>query len=220
MERLVQIGKVNLRFNQLPHLLLSIILLSLSPFFLGVKNLDPMKTAKVLEMFVALLGIILLTPIYLPEQSKEIRELVETKYTPMIMVHLIRLLEAVIFLFLFVGVYIVILQRNHCVFPEVNFFLGTVAEAVFLGSLGLFAYSIFDQIAIAYMLPIMYYVLAIGGGKKLLQSFYPFSMMFGSYQEKVYLAVAGVILIIFGLSYPIIAKKLKLLRIRIHLPSY
>lgn len=208
MERILQIGRVNLRFNQFPHLLLSAVLLILSPLFLGVENLDPMKTAKVLEMFVALLGIILLTPIFLPEQNKEIRDLVETKYTSTVTVHCIRLLEAVFFLFLFIGVYVVVLKYNNCIFPELKFFFGTLAEAVFLGGVGLLAYSIFDQIAIAYMLPIMYYIMAIGGGKKLLQDFYPFSMMYGSYKEKLYLAAIGVLLIIMGISYPYLSKRI------------
>jgi hypothetical protein len=74
--------------------------------------------------------------------------------------------------------------------------------------MGLCAFSLFDQIAIGYLLPVMYYIMAFGGGTKLLKGFYPFSMIYGSYLEKVNLAVLGGVLIIIGLCYPYLSKKL------------
>jgi hypothetical protein len=174
----------------------------------GVENLDATATAKILEMYIALLGIILLTPIFLPEQNKDIKDLVEAKYTRATEVYLIRILEAGLSLALLTGGYILILKHNNCVFPEMNYYMGTLAEAVFLGGMGLCAYSVFDQIAIAYMLPMMYYILAIGGGKKLLNDFYLFSMIYQGYEEKLYLAIGGFIFIIIGISYPYISKRM------------
>ena len=207
MERYVQIGKANLKFNLYPHLLLSVLLLLLSPFLMGTQNLNATRTAGVLEQYVALLGILLLTPIFLPEQNKDIRDLVEVKYTSSTAVTLIRLTEAVISLAVLVGCYLLYLKYQNCTFPIMNYYLGTMAGAIFLGGMGLCAYSIFDQIAIAYMLPIMYYIMALGGGRKLLKNFYPFSMRMGSYSEKVFLAITGIILIAVGISYPYIAKR-------------
>lgn len=80
MERYLQIGKINLKHNILPHLLVTAALLCLSPLVLGVSNLEAPDTAKVLEMYVALTGIILLTPVFLPEQNKDLRDLVYAKY--------------------------------------------------------------------------------------------------------------------------------------------
>lgn len=208
MERYLSIGKTNLKCNLIPHILISFVLLMFSPLLMGVENLDASMTAKVLEMYVALIGIILLTPLLLPEQNKEIKDLVESKYTPGIIVYLIRLFEASICLILLIGGYVAILKYNNCVFPEIKFFLGTLTEAIFLGAIGFCAYSLCEQIAISYMLPIVYYVMAIGGGKKLLGDFYLFSMIYGSYEEKVNLAVTGMVLLVVGFSYPNIRKKL------------
>ncbi|HWT76698.1 MAG TPA: hypothetical protein VN258_18525 [Mobilitalea sp.] len=220
MERYIQIGTVNLKFNLVPHIFIAIMMLCISPLILGVENLDSVSTAKVLEMYVALLGIVLLTPIFLPEQNKDIRDLVEAKYTSATAVYLIRILEAGICLAILIGSYILILKNNQCIFPEWEFFLGTLAEALFLGGMGLCAYSLFDQIAIAYLLPMMYYIMAIGGGQKLLKDFYPFSMIYGSYQEKKLLAVIGFIMIVVGLSYPYISRKIipRIIRPRIIRP--
>lgn len=208
MERYYQIGKVNLKYNLYPHLLLSVLLLFLSPFLMGVENLDAIKTARVLEMYVALIGIILLTPVFLPEQNKEIRDLTEAKYVSATYVTIIRVLEAVICLSILIAADILILVKNNCVFSVTYYFLGTLAEAFFLGAMGLFTYAVFDQIAIAYMLPLMYYILCFGAGGKYLKNFYLFSMQSGSYREKVYLAVAGGILLLAGITYPYIVRKI------------
>lgn len=208
MVRYLQIGKVNLRLSLLPNLLLSVVLLLLSPLVMGVENLDASRTAAVLEMFVALIGIILITPIILPEQNKDIRDLVEAKYTSITVILLIRLIEAIVSLAILIGGYTIFLRLNHCDFPPVPFYLGTLAEALFVGGIGFCAYSIFNQIAIAYMLPIVYYIVSISPGKQLLKNFYLFSMRYGSYREKYYLAMVGVILIVFGLGYPYLVKRI------------
>lgn len=208
MERNLQIVRVNLKHFMLPHLVLCILLMGLSPLFIGIENLDASRTARVLEMFVALAGIIMLTPIFLPEQNADIRELVEAKHISYTKVLLIRMLESLFCLMLFIGLYIALLSYNNCSFPILYYYLGTLAEALFLGGMGLCAFSLFDQIAIGYLLPVMYYIMAFGGGTKLLKGFYPFSMIYGSYLEKVNLAVLGGVLIIIGLCYPYLSKKL------------
>lgn len=215
MVRYLHIIKSNLKLSLLPNLLLSLLLLVLSPLVMGVENLDAVRTATVLEMFVALLGIILITPVLLPEQNKDVRDLVESKYTSMTAVLLIRISVAVVVLSILIAGYVLFLNRNNCSFPESAFWLGTLAEALFLGGIGFCTYSITDQIAVAYMLPMVYYILSISPGKKLLQDFYLFSMRSGSYREKTVLAVAGLILIVIGVSYPLIRKsKSKLLHLR------
>lgn len=207
MERYLQIGKANLKFNLYPHLFLSIILLGLSPMLMGVGNLDAVRTARVLEIYVALLGIILLTPVLLPEQNRDLRDLVEAKYTSAAAVALIRVIEALLCLAVLIGIFILVLKGNNCTFPVMKYYLGTLAEALFLGGIGLCAYSLFDQIAIAYMLPVMYYILCFSGGKKLMKDFYLFSMLNGSYREKVYLVIAGGVLLIIGIMYPYLLRK-------------
>lgn len=208
MARYLQIGKANLRYNLYPHLIVSLVLLGLSPFLMGVENLDAARTARVLEMYVALLGIIILSPVFLPEQNRDLRDLVEAKYTSQTAVIFVRVLEAVLCLAVLTGGFILVLQENNCTFPAVKYYLGTLAEALFLGGMGLCAYSLFDQIAIAYMLPVMYYILCIGGGQKLMKDFYLFSMLYGGYREKINLAVAGLVLIILGIAYPYLSKRL------------
>jgi hypothetical protein len=207
-ERYFYIAKINLRLSLFWKLLISILFLGFSPFILGVENLDRIQSAQVLEMYVALIGIILLSPVFYPEQDKNVRELVEAKYTPILGVYLVRLIEALVSLVILIGGYVILLKNNNCTFPLTGYYLGTLAEALFLGGLGFFAYSIFDQIAIAYMLPMIYYVLAFSGNRYL-KSFYLFSMMKGRYEEKIYLAAAGGVLLLAGLGSKYLLKRFR-----------
>jgi hypothetical protein len=63
-----------------------------------------------------------------------------------------------------IGAYIVILMHNNCELTELKFFLGTLAKEVFLGGIGFCVYILFDQIAVAYLAPIMHYLMSLTGG--------------------------------------------------------
>ena len=78
MERYWQIEKVNLKHNIPLHAAVCLLVLLVSPLLLGVENLGEQDSAKVLEIYVALIGIVLIPPVFLPEQNAEIRGLVFT----------------------------------------------------------------------------------------------------------------------------------------------
>ncbi|MCB6203848.1 hypothetical protein [Extibacter muris] len=200
MERYLQIGKVNLKHNILPHLLVTVAILCLSPLVLGVSNLEAPDTAKVLEMYVALTGIILLTPVFLPEQNKDLRDLVYSKYVRASSVYLVRILEAVLAMGVFLAIYVWMLDSNNCQMDLLKYYGGTMAEMLFLGGLGILCYGLFDNLIIGYMVPIFYYIVAMGSGDKYLKMLYPFSMAKGSYEEKIYLLIAGAVMIAAGIA--------------------
>lgn len=183
MERYWQIEKINLKHNVPLHVLVCIVILGLSPLLMGVSNLEAQDTAKVLEMYTALIGIVMLTPIFLPEQPMEIRELTSSKYMKSASVYLIRFIGNGLILAVFLTIYIIMLKNNNCEFPVVRYFLGTYVEMLFMGGLGLFCYGLCDNLVIGYMIPILYYITAMGSGNKFLKLFYPFSMVTGSYKE-------------------------------------
>lgn len=198
MERYWQIEKVNLKYHILLHVLISALLLLISPFLIGVANLGAQDTAKALEMYVALIGIVLLPPVFLPEQNHEIRDLIYTKYLNGTAIYLVRILGNILLMAVLLGLYIGMLAYHGCEFPAGKYFCGTLTEMLFLGGLGVFFYGLCDNLVIGYMAPIVYYIAAIGGGEKYMKMFYPFSMVRGSYGEKVWLAFGAVILVIGG----------------------
>ena len=117
MERYWQIEKVNLKNNIPIHAAVCVLMLLLSPFLMGVANLGAQDSAKVLEMYVALTGIVLIPPVFLPEQDHDIRELIFSKYTDSQVVYLIRLLGNIFLLAFMLSVYIGMLRYHGCEFP-------------------------------------------------------------------------------------------------------
>lgn len=186
MEKYWQIEKVNLKYHIPLHILVCVLLLGISPLLMGVANLSAEDTAKVLERYTALIGIVMLTPVFLPEQDKNLRELVSARYTDCATVYLVRILGNVFLLACFLGIYIFMLYYNQCSFPAVKYFLGTLAEMLFFGGLGLGFYGLTDHLVAGYMAAMVYYISAIGirSTNPFLKLFYPFSMSTGSYTEK------------------------------------
>lgn len=199
VEKYLNILKVNLKFHLAPHMLVALALCIISPLVMGVRNLDLFNTAKILEMYISLLGIILLIPVFLPDQDKDIRQLIQSKPEPMWMIHILRTLEAFLVLMVLIMGFLVFLVKGNCTFPFWDYVYGVMANCIFLGGMGVMVYAVIDNIPVAYMVPILYYILCYGGGKNYLGHFYLFSMLGGSVEDKIYLLVSGIVMIVIGL---------------------
>jgi hypothetical protein len=199
MIRFLNIAKVNLKYHLLPHILVAIGLCIFSPFIMGVNNLDKYSTARILEVYISLQGIILFVPIFYPDQDRDTRDLIRSKKESISIIHCIRFLMAFLTLIILVSSYLLFLKYSNCQFPFSEYLYGTIANSIFLGGLGIFVYSFIDNLPIAYMVPILYYILCYGAGKQYLGKFYLFSMLGGSAQDKIYLFIAGIIMISVGI---------------------
>ena len=89
---------INLRHNFLPHLLLALVITFLTPIIFGISSLNERESAQPLEMLLSLTGTVLLTPIFMPEQNENIRDLIRSKKIDYLAVCFIRLLYSVFFL--------------------------------------------------------------------------------------------------------------------------
>lgn len=200
MERYYQILKVNLKHNLVPHILITLMLFLVAPVIMGVENLNQVQTARVMEIYVSLFGIILCIPLFMPDQDKDIRDLLRSKKESMIKIQFIRIIEAVFFLSIIIALFLLSLKYGQCEFYFGRYFYGTLANSIFLGGLGIITFSIVDNLAVAYMIPILYYILNYGSGPKL-GKFNMFSMMRGSFDEKNCLFFVGMLLIVVAILY-------------------
>lgn len=66
------------------------------------------------------------------------------------------------------------------------------------GGIGILAYAWSDNLIVGYMVPIVYYVIAYGGGAKYLKKLYPFAMT-TDYSTKYVLLAAGIFCILCGI---------------------
>lgn len=183
-------------------------LVAVTPVLFGIRELDSLASSFVLERFVALSGIVLCTPLFSPEQDRNIKEVVESKLTPLSEIYVTRLILATVALVCILTGFIGVMLLNDCHFTVGSFIFGTFATAFFLGSLGFAAYSLFDNMVVGYMLPLGYYMLNLFSGARL-GNFYLFSLAHGSLSEKYWLFGGGVTLLAFGIVYRSLVRRIR-----------
>lgn len=185
--------KINLKHNLIPHLFLAIVIVCFTLVIFGISSLDELESAKPLEMLLSLTGIILLTPIFLPEQNENIRDLIRSKRTDYLMVCLIRLVYSLFFLAVIFGIFIIIMAHSESM-VTLQHFIGGYSSALFLGTLGFFSAGVSGNSIIGYMVSMIYYI-ANFAMKKELKNLYLFSMSSGSFHEKYWLLGCSLVLI-------------------------
>ena len=195
----LEIAKINLRHNALLSIAVAVLLCLVTPLFIGTANLDHNSAAMPLEMFVSLIGIVLLTTVFQPEQNEEIDDLVSSKYCSTAKVHLIRTVYSAGIAAILICIFTVSMKLQSCdVTPVLA--LGTIADALFLGSMGMLTSAVTGNTVIGYMPPLLYYALNIGMGPKP-GSLYLFFLVTGSYTAKLWLLLAGLLMMAAALFY-------------------
>lgn len=198
-------AKANIKLVTLNNIVFSIILLLILSLLHGIENLDPVSSAACLENYVSTVGIILLVPIFAPEEDKEINEIVFSKPMPQFKVYVIRILISLISIFALISVFAFILKYNNCDFPILKYILGTFSSAMFLGSVGLFLSAAAESTIVGYMASVGYLILNMMTKNKYLGNLFLFSMKYGSFTEKYYLLCGSIMLIFIS----VIIKSLK-----------
>ena len=189
-----RILSVNLKHNFMPHFFLALIIAFLSPALFGIASLDAREAAQRLERLLSLAGTVLLTPIFLPEQNENIRDLIRSKKTDYRAVCVIRLLYSIFFLAVIIGAFTLVMQCSESQ-VTIRHFMGGFSSALFLGSLGFFLAGISQNAVVGYMVSMIYYISNFAL-KDELKGFYLFSMTAGSFTEKYWLLGGSVVLIV------------------------
>lgn len=199
MERYQKILIVNIKHNLLPHIIISIFMVILTPMIMGVSYLNEQQVARILEMYLALIGVILLIPTFIPDMNENIKDLIHSKRETMPLLHIIRALEGITIIALISFSFLWMLSNNDCVFSWGRMIYTVISNAVFLGGMGMFLFSVSDQIVFAYMIPLIYYVVNYGSFGKKLHQLYLFSMQGDDIIPKHYLFICGVLFMVFSI---------------------
>lgn len=198
MEKYLNAGSSFVRRQYGPHLLLTLLLCMMSGFFLSFRNLSPDQAAKVMEMYGAFTGILLLTPLFLPEQNREIWLLKKSKAVPLWKLCLIRLFLAVVLLAAVVTFFLQRMKLGGSQFEWKTLWIGSFCEIFFLGSIGFFVSGITNQVVLGYMAAVIYFMANIGAGRYL-GRFALFQMMKGEYDFVIIMFPAALLLAAGGI---------------------
>lgn len=195
---LAKVTGVNLKHNFIPHLLIALSIVFLTPMVCGISSLDAFQSAMPLERLLSLTGPVLLTPVFLPEQNENIRDVIRSKRTDYPAVCVIRVLYSTFFLAVIIACFV--LCMGGCESEvTVRHFLGGFTTALFLGAFGLFCAGAGGNIVVGYMGSMMYYISNYALKDKL-GHWFLFSMSLGSFDEKYWLLGSSVVLILLGLG--------------------
>lgn len=194
----MQIARINIRHNFGGHLILAALCTALIPVFFGTENLSVQAAAVPVELMFCFTGIILLTPVFQPEQNPQIADVVKTKYIPVSWVYMIRTVYSILAVLALTMLFAGYLSLCHCTVTFALVF-GAFADALFLGSLGYASSAITKNIPVSYMLPLIYYALNYSAGSRL-GKFYLFGMMNGDVSPNPWLFLGGICFLAVGLA--------------------
>lgn len=197
MEKNIKLGKSFLRFQYFPHILLTIVFCLASVGFVSFENLNALQSAEVMERYVVFVGALLLIPLFMPEQDKEIWQLEQTRKTSMWQLYFVRLVLAVVCVLLIVTTFLFLMKNSNSEVAFCEMWCGSVCEILFFGAIGYFVSAVTNQVIMGYMMSAVYYAVNIGTdafGKLAL-----FQMMKNKDGFAVYMLLATALLVIAGI---------------------
>ncbi|MDE6796966.1 MAG: hypothetical protein K2J36_02990 [Ruminococcus sp.] len=182
-----KILSVNLKHNFLIHFILAIAVAFLTPVVFSINALDSRTSAQPLEMLLSFIGTIILTPVFLPEQNPEIRDVIRSKKTSYLTVCIIRVIYSVVAIMLITGIFVLVMRHNEC---DVTYkhFIGSFASSLFMGTVGFTVAGLSKSVSAGYMASMVYYASNIGLKDKL-GICYLFSMYSGEKFSDKYLLI-------------------------------
>ena len=189
----------DVKHNFILHYAAALLVLLVSPAVFSFSELDSRLAAQPLEAYVPLIGIILMTPIFMPEQNTAIRDVVMARKTDHELVCFLRLMCSIITAAVMTGA--VVLYMKHCN-SDVNIksYIGSLISVITLGAAGFAVAGISGNVIAGYMTSVIYFVLNLSLGNKL-GKLYLFSMMNGDLAPKKYLLALSFILIAIVFVY-------------------
>lgn len=189
----------DIKHNFLIHYLLAIGFIIITPIVFGISELNERMSAQPLEMMASIIGIVTLTPVFLPEQNKSIRDLVRAKKTSHELVCIMRTLCSTLVIFLLVGLLAVYMKYNESD-VSVRLYFSAISGAFALGGLGYFMSAVGDSVTVGYMMSASYFIMNLFLRSRL-DIFDLFTFTDGGNQVNIWLYIISLILIIFSIVY-------------------
>lgn len=164
--RQAKIVSVNLRYNFLPHFAIACLIALAVPTIFSISSLTERGAAQPLEYLLSFAGAFLLTPIFYPEQNKNVRDLIRSKRTGYLPVCIVRVVYSAAALAFVVGAMVLAMKLCESAVTW-RHFVGGYASALLLGSVGLFFAGASDNVTAGYMAAVIYYLAGYAMKEKL-----------------------------------------------------
>jgi hypothetical protein len=181
------------------NLLAAIILVVLTPLFFSLKLLPLMEMAKVGELYLSIVGIMLFPFLINIEERDHINELVFIKRTSHVYIFIVRfIIFTFIALLMFLGI-ASFAEFQGSSFKIFEFTAGVGISALFLGVIGMTVVNITNELSAGYLISFAYFVFELLTKGKYTKDFYLQSLLKGSFNEKYYILAVTIVLFIVNL---------------------
>lgn len=194
---LVKVVCLDIKHNFILHYLLATGIVLATPILFGISELNEKMAAQPLEMVSSIIGIVVLTPIFMPEQNKSIYDLVKSKKTSHTLVCFLRLICSAFIAVLLIGILALLMKYNSSDI-SIRLYMSALSSAFALGSLGLFVSSSGNNVIIGYMVSITYFTMNLFMRNKL-NIFDLFTFTDGGNKVNLWLYVFSSVLTILAL---------------------
>lgn len=149
------VAGVCIRRNLPPHLLLTALLLTGSLALMTPAYWEADMVKSFVEVLCPYAGLLLLTPLFLPERDSAVLDVLAVRSTPMGLVYAVRALCALICSAAAPTLFLICLRLLHNEVPP-GLWGSVFSSGLFLGGLGAFCFSLWGNIALAYTVPALY----------------------------------------------------------------
>lgn len=132
----------------------------------SITALQGRECAKPIEFLLSFIGVMLLVPVFLPEQDKELKDVILSKKTDYFFICMIRVLYSVAAMAVLIALFIVLMKRCE---SEVTFrhFISGLGSAWLLGAVGFAAAGMTNNATFGYMASMLYYIANYGMKEKM-----------------------------------------------------
>lgn len=194
-----KIIQVNLKNNYIIPFLTTMAVCCLTALLFNIKALTAAAAVTPIELLLCFTGIMMLTPVFLPEQNPAIKDVIRSKQADYMMVCFIRLIYSVVTVVLVNFIFIQIMKMQE---SQVGMYhiLAAVSGALFLGAIGFFVSGVTENTTLGYMISMGYYLINYSVKEKF-GIFNMFSGAKGTYEDKMWLLLWAVLLIALTFIY-------------------
>ena len=189
----VKIIQVNLKHNFIWPFLATVFVGVFSAMLFNLKALSAVAALQPIELLMCFTGVMMMTPIFLPEQKPDIKDVICSKWVNYTKVCLIRLAYSIVSVVIVNIIFVLVMKTQESEISGFHIF-AAIAGALFLGSIGFFVSGITENAMAGYMVAMGYYLINYGVKKKL-GVFNMFSGSVKAFEDKVWLVLWAAVLV-------------------------
>lgn len=188
--------KVNNKIWLRKNLVLAIILMIFTPIVFYIKTIDSKAAATILDVYLPLVGIVMIGSIFSPEEKGNVLETVRCRTIDYSFIYLLRMLLGILSTFCIIAFGVFILQMLGGDFPWGKFLYGSFVTALYLGSVAVLVSSITNESIVGYLAGIGYVIMEIATRGEYTKKLYIHSMTTNSFEEKKNVLALGIIFLV------------------------